>query len=199
MKSPRRISALNHGFTLLEVMLVIVLIGIMASAIQFNIVDQKPEKMLQQTSARFAGIFDIAAEYALLNNVELGLLIEKENYQFLAYDGTRWSVLPDQDMLTTVTLPDGIEMKLSFDDLPIEEPLLFDSLTFSDAEEDKEFDPSEEEKLIPQVYILSGGDITPFSLTFFFEDEQLLDKNIAYRITGVYSTPLTIEEIILDE
>ena len=50
----------SKGFTLIEVMLVIVVIGIMVSVIGVNFTNDSPDKKLASESARFAGIFDIA-------------------------------------------------------------------------------------------------------------------------------------------
>lgn len=183
------------GFTLIEVMLVIVLIGIMVSAVQFTFSSSKPEQILQQNSARFAGIFDVAAEYGMLNNIELGLYIDENTYQFLGYDGVRWSPIVDNSTFDTYTLPEGVVITLQLDDLPIEEALLFDSALLNSEEDDEDsFTEEEDKKTIPQVYILSGGDITPFSLTFQFSDfafEQ--GDDVVFKVSGVYATPLTIE------
>lgn len=184
-----------RGFTLIEVMLVIVLIGIMVSAVQFSFSSSKPEQVLQQNSARFAGIFDVAVEYGMLNNIELGLYLDDNTYQFLGYDGIRWSPIADNPLFDVYTLPEGIEISLQLDDLPIDEALLFDpELLNSEEDEDSFSEEEEEKKLIPQVYILSGGDITPFSLTFELADFAFdSDEDVIFKVTGIYSTPLTIE------
>jgi general secretion pathway protein H len=60
----------------------------------------------------------------------------------------------------------------------------------------------QEEKIIPQVYILSGGDITPFSVTFRLNDDFIYsddEEELAFRVTGIYTTPLTIEGPILED
>jgi len=186
---------IQQGFTLIEVMLVIVLIGVMVSAIQFTFSGNKPEQLLEQNSARFAGIFDVAAEYGLLNNVELGLFIEENSYQFLGYDGVSWSPIADNPLFEVYTLPEGIEITLQLDDLPIEAPQLFDSSVLINEDEEESFtDDAEKKKTIPQVYMLSGGDITPFSLTFSLADFAFDgDENISFKVSGIYTTPLTIE------
>ncbi|ASP48149.1 type II secretion system minor pseudopilin GspH [Cognaticolwellia beringensis] len=186
---------IQQGFTLIEVMLVIVLIGVMVSAVQFTFSGNKPEQLLEQNSARFAGIFDVAAEYGLLNNVELGLFIEDNSYQFLGYDGVSWSPIADNPLFEVYTLPEGIEITLQLDDLPIEEPQLFDSSVLINEDEEESFTgDSEKKKTIPQVYMLSGGDITPFSLTFSLADFAFDgDENISFKVSGIYTTPLTIE------
>jgi general secretion pathway protein H len=73
----------KNGFTLIEVMLVIVLVGLMVSVIQFSATGDKAEETLELSSKRFAGIFNVAAEYGMLNNIELGVMIDKNGYQFL--------------------------------------------------------------------------------------------------------------------
>ena len=200
----------TKGFTLLEVLVVIALIGLIVSAVQFNFSGKRPEDTLKKVSYQFAELFESAVNYGLLNNIELGLYIDKSSYQFLGYDGVKWSKIPKQDWLAEQTLPEEITFELTLDDLPIEEPLLFDSSVFkAQGEEYLSFNAIEAEKkakkekqLLPQVYILSGGDITPFSLTFQFTEEASLYDDVAdlaYRVTGIYSTPLTIEGPVLDE
>ncbi|MEW6994104.1 type II secretion system minor pseudopilin GspH [Colwelliaceae bacterium MEBiC 14330] len=195
----------QQGFTLLELMVVIMLVGVMATMVQFNVSGKRPEDVLQQESTRFAAIFDVASEYGMLNNIELGLMVKKDSYQFLAYDGTRWAEISDQDWNSNITLPEQVDLTIELDDLPIEEPMLFDVDTFRQKDEDDFTLLSKEEqekKIIPQVYILSGGDITPFSVTFRLNEDFIYseaEEELAFRVTGIYTTPLTIEGPILDD
>jgi general secretion pathway protein H len=94
MKFKSVLSIKQCGFTLIELMVVIMLVGIMATMVQFNASGKRPEDVLQQESARFAAIFEVASEYGMLNNIELGLMVKKDSYQFLGYDGTRWAEIP---------------------------------------------------------------------------------------------------------
>ena len=235
-KSRQLFSVKSNGFTLIEMMLVIMLIGIMATYIQFNAGGDKKEQLLKQESMRFAGIFNVAAEYSMLNNVELGVLVDKTSYQFLAYDGIRWTDVGENELLVQTTLPEGIEITLALEDLPIEEPLLFSTELLAESgftnEEDEDesgfdrYEQDEEEtqeesqsdknnhsnnssenkrkkKLFPQIFILSGGDISPFSLTFEFNDDITADSYYdqeppKYRVTGFYSIPLKVEGPKLD-
>ncbi|QBG35914.1 type II secretion system minor pseudopilin GspH [Litorilituus sediminis] len=195
----------NKGFTLIEVMVVVALIGIIVSLVQFTFFGERPEDILKKSSQQFAAIFEAASDYGLLNNVELGLIVKKDSYQFLGYDGTKWTEIPEQDWVAIQQLPPEVELSLELDDLPLEELQLFNSDVYKEQDEEdftllsKE---EQEEKIIPQVYILSGGDITPFSLTFSFSDEASLlndTEELAYRVTALYSIPLTIEGPVLDD
>jgi len=184
----------SKAFTLIEIMMVIVLIGLMASVMQFNMGLNKPDEMLKESSARFAGVFNIAAEYSMLNNIELGLVIDKNGYQYLGFDGAKWSVIADNETLASYVLPAGIAIDITLDDLPIDEPRSLDASFLTPEENDLYLPKEEDEKqLIPQVYILSGGDITPFRLTFFIEEADYEEQQIYYQVTGLYTTPLSIE------
>lgn len=195
---------------MLEVLVVIALIGLIISSVQFNFSGKRPQDTLKKVSYQFTELFENAANYGLLNNIELGLYINKNTYRFLGYDGIKWSEIAQQDWLATQELPEGVTLTLTLDDLPIEEPLLFDSsvfkgesdeyLSFKAIEEAKK--AKQEKQLLPQVYILSGGDITPFSLTFHFTEEASKYDDLSelgYRVTGIYSTPLTVEGPTLDD
>jgi len=201
----------KNGFTLIEVMLVIVLVGLMVSVIQFSATGDKAEETLELSSKRFAGIFNIAAEYGMLNNIELGLMIDKNGYQFLGYDGDKWSDVSENELFSRYKLPEGVELVLELDDLPIEEPQLFDTKVFNELQEANK-DPDdeltedvdsknniEEKKLIPQIYMLSGGEITPFSLRFQFLKNDYTEPKLYFKVTGLYTTPLTVKGPLFDE
>ena len=131
MRNLHQPSIKTKGFTLIEVMVVIALIGVIATMVQYNFSGKRPEDSLKDASLRFAGVFESAANYGLLNNVELGLFVKDNSYQFLGYDGVKWNELPQQEWLANHELPEGIEITLVLDDLPIEEPQLFDSSVFT--------------------------------------------------------------------
>ncbi|MEW6983664.1 type II secretion system minor pseudopilin GspH [Colwelliaceae bacterium 6471] len=187
----------RNGFTLIEVMLVVALIGLTATLVQFSFSSNGPEELLKKASARFAGIFDVAAEYSMLNNIEIGLFIEEDHYQFLGYDGVRWSEIPNHELFAVHALAEGVEIELQLDDLPIEEAQLFDASTFV-FEDDEDFDAEATKKVIPQVYILSGGDITPFSVIFSLAENGYFEQDLTYKVTGLYSTPVSIEGPLYD-
>lgn len=78
---------------------------------------------------------------------------------------------------------------------------MFDSSVLINEDEEDDFTEEEEEKkkTIPQVYMLSGGDITPFSLTFSLAEFAFDgDENISFKVSGIYTTPLTIEGPIVN-
>lgn len=190
--------AFMRGFTLIEIMIVLVLIGIMVSLVQFSFQSNPLENELKKASSRFAGTFTVAAEYSTLNNVELGILIEDNRYQFLGFDGKKWAAFEDNELLSETELPEHLQMVLNLEGLPIDENALITSETFK-LEDESLFDEGDDfkesdknKKLIPQIVILSGGEISPFTLTFSASDE-FDESDIAYNVTGLYTMPLTIK------
>lgn len=189
------------GFTLIEIMLVLALIGVMVSLVQISFRDDQLENDLQKESRKFAALFETAAEYSMLNNVEIGLVVNDEGYQFVGYDGTRWTSIPQQETFTDYTLPEHIAIELQLEDLQIDETVLFTKDTYK-VEEDNfgSFsleENEEEEKIIPQVVILSGGDISPFKITFSPAD-AFAEKDVRFEVTGLYYVPLNIVGPLFD-
>ncbi|KGJ98111.1 type II secretion system minor pseudopilin GspH [Thalassotalea sp. ND16A] len=186
----------NRGFTLLEVMLVLVVIGMLLKVLVGNVTGSPIEDKLELESQKFAALFNLASEYALLNNIELGLLVEDNSYQFLAFDGLRWVPVPEQDSLTQAYFEEPYAITLTLDDLPSDGQMMVSQSLFEEFEEEAAFD-EEEEPVYPQIFILSGGDITPFKLTFSYDDD--FDLPMHYDVVGSYTIPLTIEGPFIDE
>mgnify|MGYP000648672254 CR=1 FL=1 len=198
MKIPRRsVNRFNHGFTLIEVMLVILLIGVFMSIVSFNPFSNRPEDQLEAASARFTGIFNIAAEYGLLNNLELGLVIEDNSYEFVVYEDEQWTEITEQEALVLHSMPEGIEISLELDDLPVDDQNMLSNASLFQDEDDfrSEDDEDEEKKIVPQVLLLSGGDFTSFRVIFSFtaDVEQELEQEIEYHVSGLFTLPLTIK------
>jgi len=110
--------------------------------------------------------------------------------------------LEDNQLLALYQLPDAVEIRLIFDDLPLEQPNLIEADLFIPDDEQLEQmqdEMSEDEKpIIPQVYILSGGDITPFRVEFTLVDNDFLEQDIRYAVQGLYTTPVTVIGPIID-
>lgn len=185
-----------RGFTLIEVMLVILVVGFLLNTIVANITTSPIEEQLEHQSRKFSALFNLASEYALLNNIELGLLVEDNSYQFLAFDGVRWVPVPDQDGFEQAFFEEPFLITLTLDELPVDGQMTIDQSMFEDYEEEQGFE-NEEELVYPQVYILSGGDITPFKLTFSYEDD--FDTPMFFDVIGAYTIPLELQGPFFDE
>ncbi len=190
------------GFTLIEVMVVIFIMGIAASAVVLNFSSESPEQALKKQTQRTAVIFNMASDFAVLNQRQLGLRVDQESnsYYFMALNEEQEWVKLDQDKIFEEhTLPESFSLSLSLTDLPWEN----DNNLFSSDGLDEELSldndrveiGQEEEKKLdpPQIFIFSSGEITPFSLALSYEPEFSRDLPVHFRLNGQDSIPLIIE------
>jgi general secretion pathway protein H len=177
----------NRGFTLLEVMLVILMIGLLVGLSTPNFDFGSPEDKVSKPARRFKAIFDMASEHAMLNNYELGLIIKDNNYRFVAFDGQRWVDFQGDKIFAASDINEEIDLALELDGLPWAENNLLNEVVFAVEEDDEDED---KELLSPQIFILSSGDITPFRLTFSYKPEY--EPVIHFQVTGDFTVPLTV-------
>lgn len=189
-----------HGFTLIEVMVVLAIMGIAASVVIFSSFGVSEAEKLETQANRFQVIIDMASDFAVLNQQELGVRIEpKDNeYYFMLLDEDQnWQLLDAVEIFKTYQLPEPFTMELELEDLPwIEEDNLFSDGIFDETlsfDEDRvEIGVDEEEKKLPppQIFLLSSGDITPFSLALIYEPEYGSDRPVYYRLNAIDAAPI---------
>ena len=199
----RRISFAKYtGFTLIEVMLVLLIMGLAMGAVVLSYSGENGKDLLKKQTQRLQVVFNMASDYAVLNQRQLGLRVEDENnsYYFMYLDEEQeWQKLELDTAFAEHQLPELFSLKLSLTDLPWEtEESLFSSGVFDEdlsvSSDGVEIGNEEEKKLDPpQVFIFSSGEITPFSITLAYEPEFSNELPAYYRIDGQDSTPLTSE------
>ena len=181
MRGRSRTQNYSAGFTLLEVMLVLLLIGLSAGYVMFNAFGASQSDLLKDQAQRMQVIVDMASDYAVLNQQQLGIRIEEDDnaYYFVYLDeNDKWQRVEDENIYATHTLPEQFSMSLNLDDLPWDvEDRLFDRELFDEnlsvSEDGVEIGNEEEEQLPPpQILIMSSGEITPFTLSFNYEGER---------------------------
>lgn len=129
----------SSGFTLVELMVVIVLIGVLASMVHINLGDNNARNARQEADVLHSLMHGLR-ERAVLEGQEYGLRIEPGAYQLMRFDRNRWEAVD-----TRVQLPFGLVLDLTLDAQT--QPLL----------------PLAE---TPQLLWLSSDENTAFSLHF---------------------------------
>ncbi len=74
------------GFTLVEVLVVILIIGIMITGISLSIGNRSVDDRLQSESERLEQLVNYAAETAQVQGMEIGLRSTTEGFEFMAQD-----------------------------------------------------------------------------------------------------------------
>ncbi len=190
------------GFTLLEVMLVLLIMGLATGAVVLSYNGENGRDLLKKQTQRLQVVFNMASDYAVLNQRQLGLRVEDDNnsYYFMYLDETQeWQKLEFDDTFAEHQLPDLFSLELFLTGLPWEtDNNLFSSDIFDEklsvSRDGVEIGNEEEKKIKPpQIFIFSSGEITPFSLTLAYEPEFSNELPTYFRINGQDSIPLTTE------
>lgn len=165
---PRRLSRPGaDGFTLLEVMVVIVIIAVVVGLAVISLGDNAANR-LDEESRRLRTLIRLAADEAVLQGYEIGIAVQTDGYEFQVYDdlSRQWSRMADDRMFRPRKMPDGISMELFLDDQELVLPVA------DDEQADDTLLPQ------PQLLLLSSGEMTPFELELELE---LADRRILLR------------------
>jgi general secretion pathway protein H len=158
------------GFTLLEVMLVVLLIGLAS----LTVVMTFPNTLSSENNAswqaqRFATLLQLAEDEALISGNELGLVIEKNSYQFAIYDYSkqRWLATRVGEIEGKVELPELLSLEYSLSDSAWGEINNSDQDSFIEESERVDIEGDNKLKTLnPLIYVMSSGEVSPFSLVF---------------------------------
>lgn len=158
----------NRGFTLLELLVVLVLIGIITSFAVLSISTGGLNRQLEQEGRRFISLVEMAGDEALLQSRELGIDFTQTGYRFLHLVEGQWIPYQGDKIFRNRTLPDSVSYQLYIDGLPVVLPEQFEAIKQGSAAE------GEATVLLkPQLFILSSGERNPFELQLVSEVEAI--------------------------
>jgi general secretion pathway protein H len=84
----------QRGFTLLELLVVLVIAGVMLGMVSLNAMPSERQK-LQNEAQRIALLLQLARDEAIVRNRLIAFEATPEQYRFLVRDENRWQALPD--------------------------------------------------------------------------------------------------------
>ncbi|MCG8314472.1 MAG: type II secretion system minor pseudopilin GspH [Pseudomonadales bacterium] len=74
-----------QGFTLIELMIVITIIGVMAGIVSLSVTTGDPAKEAQKEAKRFIAVMSMALDESAFNQQDLGIHLEDDGYEFLKW------------------------------------------------------------------------------------------------------------------
>jgi general secretion pathway protein H len=182
-----------RGFTLIEIMIVVVIIGVISAGVLLSVNLTGKDHDLEKESERLLTLVNYAREQAELQTREYGVIFHDDGYQFVAYDARRglWREVYEDDILRLRKLPDGLDVKLIVDARPVvlvptsavkptdpkdkkpQAKSLKDVNSLKDAasaghklgEDTNKSLVDAAKKIAPQVTIFSNGDLSSFEVT----------------------------------
>ena len=155
---PRR----TNGFSLIEILVVIVIIGIITGIALLSLGILGDDRQLHTEARRLTSLVEVAQDEAMMQGREFGVEFMNDSYRFVEFDPftNQWAELLGDEMMRLRELPDEVELILTLEGQRV--LLDNDPARFEDPEETSNLDLTE--SYSPHVYIFSSGDITPFDL-----------------------------------
>ena len=194
-----------RGFTLIEIMLVMVIIGCAAGIVVLSIPGGPNPKLgndLSEESQQLAATIQVMSEQATQQGRTIGLHISEHGYQFMIrqenastneesvtqttskaldtmidWDHQSWQPYQSEKLRTAGEFDEQISLALTLDGLQLQ-----DEENRLGRSEPQWFDTENQlTAKTPQILLLPSGEITPFSLTL---QEQGGDNNQFRQING---------------
>ncbi len=174
------------GFSLLELLAVVLIIGLAAALVSFSGSSSQSDYQLKAQLRHFANAVSLLAEEASLAGEQRGVDLYRElldgeeiyAYRWLRRVEGQWEVYTPADFTEENLFPSGYGLLLEVDEseVVITAKLIPAETNSLDSEE-----------LLPDIWLFSSGEITPFVLSLVSreqpENEQLLRVDMLGRMT----------------
>ncbi len=164
------------GFSLLELLVVVFIIGILATMFTLSVGVLGSDSELEKETDRLQALISLAREEAVMNGRELGLHFYPDGYEFATFqedfieyydpddeiqDQSEWIMLAPGTLLKPRQLPQGIVIELEIDEREIVLDVKKETKKNSDDNSDSTGD-DENDVYRPQIWLYSSGDMSPF-------------------------------------
>lgn len=149
----------GSGFTLIEVLVVVVIIGIISAVVVLGLGNLGDDRELQTEARRITSLIEMASDEATFQGRDFGLELLQTGYRFVEHEPLtgRWNEVLGDDLMRLRHLAQDTEFQLFLEDRRV----LLDIDAAGSARNDHT-DLSQD--YLPHILILSSGDITPFRL-----------------------------------
>ena len=144
------------GFTLIEIMVVIVIVSILVGAVSLTF-PRSTDDLLKEDAERFSELLYLAQDEAILQSRDLAIAINDSGYSFLSKNDKSWSEFSEEPFkpkklsgnpISALDL-EGINIKLT-----------------------------NKSKTKPQIVIYSSGEITPFVYSFGYKNASYVSIDV---------------------
>lgn len=157
----------QRGFTLLEVLLVLVIVGVIVSLAALAFRDNRADE-LEREARRLRVVLTLATEEAIVKSRELGLRFDADGYRFLVLDDEQvWQLIEHDREFAARKLPKPLEL-----------------IALTDARAMQTSSAGDSNRNEPQVYFFETGELYPAFEVILRHPELENAYRIEARIDG---------------
>lgn len=177
----------QSGFTLIEILVVIVIIATLAGMAVLSLGGAGNRNWTGEVQ-RLASLLQLVADRALIDKAHYGVMVESDGYSVVRFDAAamKWQALDTESAgrsaarFASHQLPENIRLEV------LEEAQI-------PGAESKEFaaERKEEEEQLPQFVALSSGEILPVELAMFLLSDGDISRGASISYTSL--TGLKVE------
>lgn len=166
----------QRGFTLIEILAVLIIIGVVSALAVISVRSLgRSSDPAGQTATRLAGLIELASENARLENIQYGLIIKPQHYEFTRFINHTWIPVSNDPVFRKRDLPAGLSLSVTVQNpIRIPQPTTVNTAapataagTVGTAQN------GDKDQLHPQIAILSTGEMTPFTLRLTNSDHSV--------------------------
>ena len=152
----RAARAQSYGFTLLELMVVVFIIGLITAAAVITFGGDRRDSELDKEAERINALLGYVREQAELQTRDYGIRIASHNYSFVVFDvmQNQWRPNDEDDALREREFPEGLIPSVVLEGRPI---------VLDVKKPDTKKQGIEDFK--PQIMVFSNGDLSSFEIT----------------------------------
>jgi general secretion pathway protein H len=169
------------GFTLMEIMVVVIIIGVMIAVTTLSVGLLGKDKETEDQLRRVWAVLRQTQEEGELQSIDTGMYFTDTSYEFLRFDARKnlWVPIEYDKLYATRELPEGLRFRIWLDSREI--VLKPESADRADKDASK--------KWPPQIMVLSSGDIMPFEMRVERDGAEAL-----WRVMAMPDNDLRLEK-----
>jgi general secretion pathway protein H len=162
----------GSGFTLIEVLVVVVIIGIISAIVVLGLGNFSDDRELRNDARRMTALIEMTLDEATLQGRDFGLELMQSGYRFVEYDPLteQWFEVIGDDLMRPRSLAEETEFNLFLEDKRV--LLKVDAADMEKSDDDDDNDGNLGDDYLPHILVLSSGDITPFVLEIFRNSDR---------------------------
>lgn len=154
ISTPDKRLSVQRGFTLFEILVVVIIVVITVSAIIFSTTLSRGDNDLKLLGNDLSKMIHLLYQEAIFENRNYAISLNPHDFNVLEYNGEDWTI-SEQSFFRKIKLGESRESSLTVDDLDV-----------------SVVDPSSK---APHILILSSGEMTSF-------EWQIIDRNLDSKI-----------------